>query len=204
MAATGSDMTSAKNNSAESNAKPAFHVVLFQPEIPQNTGNIGRSCVALGAKLWMVRPIGFRLDSSQLKRSGMDYWQDLDWQCVDNWQQLESELPNARVWLLTKFGQTSYTDVQFSRGDVLVFGNESSGLPDSIHKQYSQRRLTIPMPGPVRCLNLATSAGIVMYEAARQTGLLHFSSTSVSGSQSGSEPGSLGDLGTAGQSGSEL
>ena len=157
---------------SESNKFP-LHIVLYQPEIPQNTGNIGRSCVALGAKLWIVRPAGFRLDSAQIKRSGMDYWQDLDWECVDNWQELTQKLPNARFWLLTKFANKSYCDAAFEHGDALVFGNESSGLPDSVHEAYADNRIVIPMPGPVRCLNLATSAGIVMYEAARQLDILH-------------------------------
>jgi tRNA G18 (ribose-2'-O)-methylase SpoU len=82
----------------------SLHVVLFQPEIPQNTGNIGRTCVALGAKLWLVRPVAFRLDSSHLKRAGMDYWQDLNWECVENWDALEAELADSRMWLVTKFG----------------------------------------------------------------------------------------------------
>lgn len=149
-----------------------LHVVLFQPEIPQNTGNIGRSCVALQAKLWIVRPISFRLDSAQLKRSGMDYWQDLDWECVDHWEELIERIPTQRLWLVTKYGDKSYCDVEFAAGDALVFGRESNGLPQRLHEQYADRQIRIPMPGPVRCLNLATSAGIVMYEAARQTGLL--------------------------------
>lgn len=149
-----------------------LHVILFQPEIPQNTGNIGRSCVALGAKLWIVRPASFRLDSAQIKRSGMDYWQDLAWECVDNWEHLLERLPSTRFWLLTKFATQSYCESKFAHGDALVFGNESSGLPDSIHDTYPDNRIIIPMPGPVRCLNLATSAGIVMYEAAKQIGLL--------------------------------
>ena len=151
---------------------PWLHIVLYQPEIPQNTGNIGRSCVALRAKLWIVKPISFRLDSAQLKRSGMDYWKDLDWECVDYWEQLIERLPAKRMWLVTKFGQRSYCDAEFQRGDVLVFGRESNGLPQSLHQQYADRQISIPMPGPVRCLNLATSAGIVMYEAARQLGVL--------------------------------
>lgn len=149
---------------------PPLHIVLFQPEIPPNTGNIGRSCVALNAKLWIVKPIGFRLDSAQIKRSGMDYWNDLDWETVDNWEQLIEKLPTKRIWLLTKFGTKNYCDVQYEHGDALVFGRESNGLPQHIHDSHSDTQLVIPMPGPVRCLNLATSAGIVMYEAARQIG----------------------------------
>lgn len=159
-----------KTQKKASNSHP-LHIVLFQPEIPQNTGNIGRSCVALGAKLWIVKPISFRLDSAQLKRSGMDYWNDLDWECVDHWQQLIEVLPAKRLWLLTKHGRKNYCDVRFDFGDALVFGSESNGLPQTLHEQHADRQLLIPMPGPVRCLNLATSAGIVMYEAAKQIGV---------------------------------
>ncbi|QDV22680.1 tRNA (cytidine(34)-2'-O)-methyltransferase [Aureliella helgolandensis] len=158
----------ATGSAAASLESPPLHVVLYQPEIPQNTGNIGRTCVALGAKLWMVRPVGFRLDSSQLKRSGMDYWNDLDWELVDNWQHLRERLALDNVWLVTKYGEQRYCDVTYQRGDILVFGNESSGLPDSIHAEFADRQICLPMPGPVRCLNLATTAGIAIYEAARQ------------------------------------
>ncbi|MEZ6137995.1 MAG: tRNA (cytidine(34)-2'-O)-methyltransferase [Pirellulaceae bacterium] len=149
-----------------------LHVVLYQPEIPPNTGNIGRTCVALGAKLWIVRPMGFRLDSSQIKRSGLDYWDDLALEVVDHWEQIEERLPSNKIWLLTKYGDKSHCSVKYETGDVLVFGNESAGLPEAIHARYAHRQLVIPMPGPVRCLNLATSAGIVMYEASRQIGLI--------------------------------
>lgn len=129
--------------------------------------------MALGAKLWIVRPFSFRLDSKQIKRSGMDYWQDLHWEAVDHWEQLLDRLGGKldRTWLLTKFGDQGYHEVEYQYGDVLLFGNESSGVPDSIHDSFAGRRVVIPMPGPVRCLNLATSAGIVMYEAGRQIGL---------------------------------
>lgn len=150
-----------------------LHVVLYQPEIPPNTGNIGRSCVALGAKLWLVGPTGFSLDSKQIRRSGLDYWHQLSWELVDNWEQLLERLPTERLWLLTKFGTQAHCQATFQRGDALVFGRESSGLPDWLHAQHPAHQLYIPMPGPVRCLNLSTAAGIVMYEAARQTGMLN-------------------------------
>ena len=151
---------------------PPLHVVLYQPEIPQNTGNIGRTCVALGAKLWIVRPAGFRLDASQLKRAGLDYWQHLDWEAVDNWDCLREAMPGARMWLLTKFAERSYHTAPFEFGDALVFGRETSGLPDKLRSEYADQLLSIPMPGPVRSLNLATAAGIVMYSAAERIGLL--------------------------------
>ena len=151
---------------------PPLHVVLYQPEIPQNTGNIGRTCVALGAKLWIVRPAGFRLDASQLKRAGLDYWQHLEWEAVDNWESLREAIPGARMWLMTKFAERSYHTAKFNYGDALVFGRETSGLPVKLRTEYVDQQLSIPMPGPVRSLNLATAAGIVMYTAAEQIGLL--------------------------------
>lgn len=150
-------------------AEPWLHVVLYQPEIPQNTGNIGRTCVALGAKLWLVRPIGFRLDASRLRRAGLDYWQDLDWEVVGGWDQLCERLDNSRMWLVTKFGAVNYVDAQYAKGDIVVLGRESCGLPESLRQSHPpERQISLPMPGPVRSLNLSTTAGVVMYEAYRQ------------------------------------
>ncbi len=145
-----------------------LHIVLFQPEIPQNTGSIGRTCVALGAKLWIVRPAGFRLDSTQLKRAGLDYWEHLEWEAVDDWSALLERIDIERCWFLTKFATKTYTEVQYRQGDALVFGSETSGLPERFRQEYSEKILSIPMPGPVRSLNLAVSCGIVAYEAHRQ------------------------------------
>jgi tRNA (cytidine/uridine-2'-O-)-methyltransferase len=148
-----------------------LNIVLFQPEIPQNTGNIGRTCVALGAKLWLVRPTGFRLDETQLRRAGLDYWEHLDWEAVDDWNHLGKCLDLSNAWLFTKFATRSYTSAKFESDSTLIFGSESKGLPDSRHLEHSQRLLSIPMPGPVRSLNLAVSVGIAAYEAYRQIGL---------------------------------
>ena len=151
---------------------PLLHIVLFQPEIPQNTGNIGRTCVALGAKLWIVRPTGFRMDDASLRRAGLDYWQHLDWEVVDHWSALTEKLPMQQAWLVTKFGQTVYTSAEFRFGDILVIGRETNGLPESLRIAHdADRQLTVPMPGPVRSLNQATCTGIVMYEAYRQIAL---------------------------------
>lgn len=145
-----------------------LHIVLFQPEIPQNTGNIGRTCVALGAKLWLVEPLGFRIDATKLKRAGMDYWESLQWESVKNWQTVVERLAPRRMWLITKFADSSLYDQSFADEDVFVFGSESSGVPASIHDTMEGRRLRIPMTDNTRSLNLATSAGIVAYEAYRQ------------------------------------
>ncbi len=150
---------------------PPMNVVLYQPEIPQNTGNIGRTCVALGAKLWIVRPTGFRLDATQLKRAGLDYWQHLNWTAVDSWDDLVLQLNPNRMWLLTKFGTSPYYSAGFQAGDTLVFGRETNGLPESLRQQFADQTLCVPMLGPVRSLNLATTAGIVMYQAAHRMGL---------------------------------
>ncbi|MBX3421629.1 MAG: tRNA (cytidine(34)-2'-O)-methyltransferase [Pirellulaceae bacterium] len=149
-----------------------FHVVLYQPEIPQNTGNIGRTCVALGAKLWIVQPTGFRLDSRHLRRAGLDYWDHLSWESVTHWEELVSRLPEQSLWLVTKFGQTSCFDAAFQPSCALVIGRETNGLPESLRKQYSGQCVNIPMTGPVRSLNQASAAAIVMYQAARRIGIV--------------------------------
>ena len=149
--------------------EPWLHVVLYQPEIPQNTGNIGRTCVALGAKLWIVRPTGFRLDASQLKRAGLDYWEHLQWEVVDSWEELSKRLDESRMWLVTKFGAVDYSQAEYAPGDIIVMGRETNGLPESLRGTHPrERQISLPMPGPVRSLNQATCAGIVMYEAHRQ------------------------------------
>ncbi len=146
-----------------------FHIVLNQPEIPQNTGNIGRTCVALKAKLWLVEPLGFRIDQAKVRRAGLDYWPHLQMEIVPNWSTLVEQLGARRFWLITKFAHRSLYAATFSDEDVLVFGSESVGLPQSIHDAYPDSRLSIPMVGETRSLNLATSVGIVAYEAYRQT-----------------------------------
>ena len=150
--------------------EPLFHVVLYQPDIPQNTGNIGRSCVAVGAKLWLVRPLGFRLDDRYLKRAGMDYWAHLDWEAVDDWDHLTRRLPDRQFWLLTKFASRPVWEADFERGDVLVFGSETRGLPEPLRQQQASRCLMLPMRPEVRSLNLASTVNTVAYEAVRQFG----------------------------------
>lgn len=148
--------------------EPRYHVVLHQPEIPQNTGNIGRTCLALHAKLWLVRPLGFRVDEHHLRRAGLDYWQHLVWETVEDWPTLVQRLPEHRMWFLSKHAKHSYTKVQYSTNDVFVFGSETSGLPSSIMESYQDKLLRIPMHEPVRSLNLSNAVAIVMYEADRQ------------------------------------
>jgi tRNA (cytidine/uridine-2'-O-)-methyltransferase len=149
---------------------PLLHVVLHQPEIPQNTGNIGRTCVAIGARLWLIRPLGFRVDEASLRRAGLDYWQYLDWEVVDSWEEVQRKLPGSRVWCLTKTATRLVWDAEFRRGDILLFGCESRGLPASILQVSGARNLKLPMLGEVRSLNLSSTVTAVAYEAVRQFG----------------------------------
>ena len=149
---------------------PLVHVVLYQPDIPQNAGNIGRTCVAVGAKLWLVRPLGFRLDDRYLRRAGMDYWQHLDWEAVESWDELQQRLPDSRVWCLTKSATRLVWEAVFQPGDVLLFGSETRGLPQSILDENPARNLKLPMRSEVRSLNLASTVNTVVYEAVRQFG----------------------------------
>jgi tRNA (cytidine/uridine-2'-O-)-methyltransferase len=152
--------------------EPCLHVVLHQPEIPYNTGSVGRTCVAVGAKLWLVRPLGFRIDDYYLRRAGLDYWEHLECEVVDDWAALMARLPieapNASTWFFTKTASRKYTDVRFTTGDVLVFGSESRGLPPSLLEVHTQSTLRIPIREQVRSLNLSNTVAIAAYEALRQ------------------------------------
>lgn len=148
-----------------------LNIVLYQPEIPQNTGNIGRTCVALGAKLWLVRPFGFQLDETRLRRAGLDYWENLEWEAVDDWSHLSTRLDLKKAWMFSKFATQPYTSVSFESDCTLIFGSESKGLPESIRDSHASRLLSIPMPGPVRSLNLSVAVGIGAYEVYRQTNI---------------------------------
>ena len=150
--------------------EPILNVVLHQPEIPQNTGNIGRTCVAINAKLWLVRPLGFQLEDRYPKRAGMDYWQHLNWEAVDSWTDIKDRLPNATTWYLTKTASRLVWEAEFKKGDILLFGSESRGLPTSIMEELPENKLKLPMHDLVRSLNLASTANTVAYEAVRQFG----------------------------------
>jgi tRNA (cytidine/uridine-2'-O-)-methyltransferase len=155
-------------NDLPASAAPRLHIVLHQPEIPPNTGNIGRTCVAIGAKLWLVRPLGFQLDEKQLRRAGLDYWPHLQWEAVDDWSSLQTRLPLHTAWYFSKTATTIYTRVRYRLGDVLVFGSETQGLPTSLLAEHAERALRIPINPVVRSLNLANSVAIAVYEAVRQ------------------------------------
>jgi tRNA (cytidine/uridine-2'-O-)-methyltransferase len=148
--------------------EPDLHIVLHQPEIAYNTGAVGRTCVAVGAKLWLVRPLGFQLDDRHLRRAGLDYWEHLVWEAVDDWDSLVERLPGSRPWLLSKTASLSYTDVDFHRGDLLVFGSETQGLPRRLLDVDASRCLRIPIRSEARSLNLSVSVGVIAFEARRQ------------------------------------
>ena len=148
-----------------------FHVVLVEPEIPPNTGNIARLCLAAGAHLHLVKPLGFSLDDKYLRRAGMDYWEQVRVTVWENWDALyTAHLAHSRYFLLTTKTDRAYYDADFEPGDFLVFGRETRGLPESLlHGQAGQSHLlTIPMQPAARSLNLATAVGIVLFEALRQ------------------------------------
>lgn len=147
---------------------PLLHVVLYQPEIPYNTGSVGRTCVGVGAKLWLVRPLGFRVDDYYLRRAGLDYWQYLEWQVVDDWEDLTRHLPTSRHWYFTKFATHPLGDAKFEPGDVLVFGRESQGLPQEFIDAEPERAVRIPIRSELRSLNLSNSVSIACYEAMGQ------------------------------------
>jgi tRNA (cytidine/uridine-2'-O-)-methyltransferase len=152
---------------------PLLHIVLHEPEIPPNAGNVGRTCVAIGAKMWLVRPLGFKLTDYYLRRAGLDYWEHLEWEVADSWADLVARLAavgRQPSWFFEVGGERSYTDVAYRRGDVLVFGSESEGLPRSLLDAHREQVLQIPARPQVRSLNLANSAAIVAYEAVRQWG----------------------------------
>lgn len=151
--------------------EPCLHIVLYQPEIPYNTGSVGRTCVAVGAKLWLVRPLGFRVDDYYLRRAGLDYWQFLEWEVVDDWNSLVQRLPARQPWLFTKTAERYYRQATYQPGDVLVFGSESAGLPPALLDAHRDRCLRIPIRPQVRSLNLSNAVAVAAYEALGQGNL---------------------------------
>lgn len=146
-----------------------FRIVLVEPEIPSNTGNIGRTVVATAASLDLVGPLGFKISSSQLKRAGLDYWPRLKWKYYTNWATWKNQCPKEnRLWFFSTKGRHSLYDCKFLSGDVLIFGKETSGLKKDILKEHHERTVAIPMAGPVRSLNLANAVAVALYEALRQ------------------------------------
>ncbi len=146
-----------------------FNIVLVAPEIPQNTGNIGRLCVSTDSRLHLIKPLGFSLEDKYIKRSGMDYWSHLDLHIYENWSTFLNETQPERMFFLSTKGTKCFWNVKFNDGDFLVFGNEGHGLPQDFYQIYEEQLITIPMQGKFhRSLNLANSVAITLFEALRQ------------------------------------
>lgn len=148
----------------------AFNVVLLEPEIPANTGNIGRTCVATGTRLHLIEPLGFRLGEKDLKRAGMDYWSRLDVTTYTNYEDFLRRNPGAKIYMATTKGHRVYSEVDFESDCYLMFGKESAGIPEELLAENEERAIRIPMLGETRSLNLSNSVAIVLYEALRQKG----------------------------------
>lgn len=146
-----------------------FNIVLVEPEIPQNAGNIARTCAATGTKLHMVRPLGFEVTDKYLKRAGLDYWNLVEIYYYDSFDELLAKYPQGRFFYFTTKGRHRHSDVQFQDGDFLVFGKETKGLPEELLMQNEETCLRIPMREAARSLNLGNSVAIALYEALRQS-----------------------------------
>ena len=145
-----------------------LNIVLFEPEIPANTGNIGRTCVATGTRLHLIEPLGFRLTEKNLRRAGMDYWKDLDVTTYINYEDFLEKNPNAKIYMATTKAHQTYTEVQYEDDCYIMFGKESAGIPEEILLENKETCIRIPMLPDIRSLNLSNSVAICLYEALRQ------------------------------------
>lgn len=145
-----------------------INIVLHEPEIPANTGNIGRTCVATGTRLHLIEPLGFSLSEKALKRAGMDYWKDLDVTTYVDFEDFLSKNPGAKIYMATTKARQTYADVSYEDGCFIMFGKESAGIPEEILLDHKDTAIRIPMIGDTRSLNLSNSVAIILYEALRQ------------------------------------
>lgn len=150
-----------------------MNIILFEPEIPANTGNIGRTCVATGTRLHLIEPLGFRLDEKEIKRAGLDYWKDLDVTVYENYDDFLRRNPNAKIYMATTKARHVYTEVSYESDCFIMFGKESAGIPEEILLENKETSIRIPMIGEIRSLNLSNSVAIVLYEALRQQNFEH-------------------------------
>lgn len=150
-----------------------LNIVLFEPEIPANTGNIGRTCVATGTRLHLIEPLGFRLNEKAIKRAGMDYWSDLDVTTYVNYEEFLEKNPGAKIYMATTKSRQTYTEVSYEPDCYIMFGKESAGIPEEILVKHPDTCVRIPMIGETRSLNLSNSVAIVLYEALRQNNFDH-------------------------------
>lgn len=151
-----------------------MNIVLLEPEIPQNTGNIGRTCVATGSTLHLIKPLGFDIDEKTVKRAGLDYWKDLKLKVYENFEHFIDENPNAEIFMATTKAQKTYADVKYNKNSFIMFGKESAGIPEEILLKYKKNCVRIPMLEKYRSLNLSNSVAIILYEALRQNNFEHF------------------------------
>ncbi len=147
-----------------------LNIVLHEPEIPANTGNIGRTCVATGTRLHLIEPLGFSLSEKALKRAGLDYWPDLDVTVYTDFQDFLNRNPDAKIYMATTKARNVYTEVSYEPDCFIMFGKESAGIPEEILKEHPDTSVRIPMIGDTRSLNLSNSVAVILYEALRQNG----------------------------------
>lgn len=145
-----------------------LNIVLYEPEIPFNTGAIGRTCVATGTRLHLIEPLGFRLNEKEIKRAGMDYWNELDVTRYVNYEDFLEKNPNAKIYMATTKGKHVYSDIHYDNDCYIMFGKESAGIPEEILAHHREQCIRIPMQSEIRSLNLSNSVAVVLYEALRQ------------------------------------
>lgn len=150
-----------------------MNIVLLEPEMPANTGNIGRTCVATGTRLHLIEPMGFRINDKMLKRAGLDYWEHLDVAIYDSYGDFLGKNPDARLYMATTKARQTYTEVAYDQDAYIMFGRESAGIPEEILVEHQRDCIRIPMNESIRSLNLSNSVAIVLYEALRQNGFSH-------------------------------
>jgi tRNA (cytidine/uridine-2'-O-)-methyltransferase len=147
-----------------------MHIILHQPEIPANTGNIGRTCVATGTRLHLIEPLGFKINEKEIRRAGLDYWKNLNVSSYVSFDEFRKQNPGAKIWMATTKAKQLYTDVEYGEGDFIMFGKESAGIPEDILVDHEETCIRIPMFPAIRSLNLANSVAIILYEGLRQSG----------------------------------
>ena len=150
-----------------------MNIVLLEPEIPANTGSIGRTCVATNSKLHLIEPLGFKLNDKAIKRAGLDYWSDLKLSVYDDYQEFINKNPNVKIYMATTKGQKYYSHVSYEPNSYIMFGKESGGIPEEILAKNRENCIKIPMAGDTRSLNLGNSVSIILYEALRQNNFFH-------------------------------
>ena len=150
-----------------------MNIVLHQPEIPQNTGNIARTCAATGASLHLIKPLGFKIDEKSVKRAGLDYWDTLDIHVHESYEDFISKYPLAKIYMATTKAQTTYAEMTYEEDGFIMFGKETAGIPEEILKDNKDTCIRIPMKEDIRSLNLSNSVAIVLYEALRQKNFAH-------------------------------